>query len=358
MPAREYRQTETKLYHRAALILAAVIIVVVLTPCIAHAGCEGDIELLQAVAAAYRTNCDAIKTWQGQASISSVKDIRDSEHQELVHTVSFAYSQRQNASRWEMRTIESRYTLDGRETPAPDAGCYYGMLKGDRYYKHFMRESDPEHTCRTLKVYRRRTALVEMLTSGFDPMYFLTDGSEPHDRRLMFLYDNAQNPKMSGHYVITRNGTQVQVEESSPPAQNVTRYTYDLAKSGNLIEELSEFPSGSIRFGYVYEQTDGIWLPKSVIYESTSRRPGATESAEALVTTSKKRFEWTATILNKALPPDAFSLAKLGIQPGDEIVDYAREIRFVYTSDEGIENPQGAAPVSRPRQSRPVRFTR
>ncbi len=349
------QRKEMKLGHRVILTFATLTITMALSPTVTRAEFEGDIELLRAVATAYRANYDAIKTWQGEARIHLLRDIGDSEHQELVNIVSFAYSQRGNASRWNIRTIKSRYTLDGRKISAPDAGCYSGMLKGDLYYRRIVPLSQPEDVRGTLQIYKRTYALAEMLNSGFDPMYFLTDGSEPHDQRLLFLCENSQNPQMSGHYTITRNEDHVRLEESSPHNNCVTRLVYDLSQGGNLIEEYGSSPGGAIRFEYTYEQHDGAWVVKALAYENTSCQPGPSEDTAPIVMTLKKHFEWTTNTVNRPLSSDAFSLTTLGIRPGDRIVDHVRQIRFAYISDKGIEEPQDATPAPGLKRHRPAR---
>ncbi len=355
----ERRHTVRNLQHHVILIIAAVIATVSSAPNVAIAQFEGNIELLRTVAATYKANRQAIQTWQAEARIHSIWEVGDSHHQERIDVVSFAYSQAQGASRWNIRTVQGRLTLPDQNEEDPGAAGYRaGMLKEDRYYAYEVFDFQAENAPPRLLINERREATRDMISdAGFDPMFHLTLGGESVDRRLLFLYENAHNPKMSGHYVITRDGSRVQVKATSPgrDKESVNASVYDLSKGGNRVEFHHSSDDIVSDWEYTYERHDGAWVLKSLTRDDTSREHGPGEDADPIVTTRKKSIEWTTNVINEPLAPDTFSLARLGVRPGDTVLDYIASIRFPYVQGMKIEGARGKALAPR-RRSRPIRM--
>jgi hypothetical protein len=204
----------------------------------------------------------------------------------------------------------------------------------------------------------RQEATQDMISgAGFDPMFYLTLGGESVDRRLLFLHENAHNPRMSGHHVITRNGSRVQVKVTSPGRNKelANASVYDLSRGGNRVEYHHSSDNVASDWKYTYERHDGAWVLKSLTRADTSREHGPGEDAGPIMTTMKKSIEWTTNVVNEPLAPDAFSLDKLGVRPGDTVLDYMANIRFPYVQGMKIEGAQGKALAPRPR-SRPIRI--
>jgi hypothetical protein len=103
------------------------------------------------------------------------------------------------------------------------------------------------------------------------------------------------------------------------PTDGFNRHTISLSQGCNPVvyDAIQEESTWQCR--WTWEKRDAVWLPAS--WSKTERQPG-------------RSSEWKVTfaehVVNQKLPDDAFSLATLGLQPGDEIHDMRTQKRSKY----------------------------
>ena len=142
----------------------------------------------------------------------------------------------------------------------------------------------------------------------------------------MFLYDGANNPKLSEWYV-KRVGDFVTLEVQFGENNNkIEKYVFDLSSAGNLVEYYNKTPSAENTREYTYEEKSGVWILKSF------KRTNITHREDADLR-STRTINWSKSVVNVPFEEDEFTLEKLGLKYGDDIHDHNLGGRYKY---EGI----------------------
>jgi len=192
------------------LNFAVLIIVVHLTSPLCLAIIKGDKELLKIVALKHKANFESILTWKSEAFEERTSTQGDSYNYMLKSKFTLAYDQLQNAVRWNMEPQEHHAEKNGVRFKPSLSRYNSGMITDQASYTYRCSGTDAKGN----EVYRVIIAgpergVKEAAHSGLDPRYFYNDAGIIHIySRLMFLYEHANNPKLTERYV-KREGNHV-----------------------------------------------------------------------------------------------------------------------------------------------------
>jgi len=297
-----------------------------------EAAVVGDVELLQRLAVQHRANTESIVTWTGEASISYAGRRGDNYVREMQNNMSFAFGRTQDAVRWNRQTKRSLFRIDGKERQDPDAGYSAGMLKGGRFYRYAVPEDVKNQQWQYLHIQQPNDYARQMNTLDFDPRDFLKDHGEPLYDRLMFLYRNASSPGLVD-WRVSQSGSLVTVEARFDSGNSVNRYVFDVARGANLVSYYSRV-TGEEKREYDYENKGGIWVLKAAKWSHVYKQDNVNVS-------DTQEVEFSKNVVNEPLAPDEFALVKLGVRPGDWVIDTLSQVRFKYMEDimKGSELP-------------------
>jgi len=321
------RRGESRIGNRGPCFvvgLACASIALLGQPVSALAAVHGDAELLRAVAMQNKANNEAILTWKGNVIIHDSAKRTDGYDREVERKASFAFGRVEDAVRWCMDTSVVRCIVEGKSVPDPEAGYYGGMLKDDRYYNYKIYEKEKPYKWHHLVIFDKKRATGEMFALNFDPTYFLKHHGADIPERLMFLYKEANNPKLHD-WSVTRDGNLVTVE--TRPDGNVNRYVFDLSKGGSMVSYYGKDAKDEEKWTYDFEKKGEVWVLKAV--DQTHEYA----MSAGVKVSSRKRVEWIDNIVNESLDPDEFTFDKLGVKPGDLVHDTLSGVVFRYKEE-------------------------
>lgn len=300
-------------------------------PCLSG-GIKGDKELLKTVALSHKANFESILTWKGEAfeERRSTKKVDNYDYM-LDSKLSFSYDQLQNAVRWNREPQEYHLEYKG-ESFSDDTFFEYNsaMITEKASYTYRMSGTD-ENGNKTFRVIidEPYKGVRKIGNKGFDPQYFFSDaGNNNIYKRLMFLYENADNPKLTERHV-KREGDLVimTLEKTVEGGIRTERQVFDLSAGGNLVEFYNSGPTYENHREYEFEEKSGVWILKSykklniTHHEDGPRR-------------STRTIKWSNSVVNVPLEEDEFTMEKLGVKPGDYIQDNKIGMMYKY----GIDN--------------------
>ena len=312
--------------------LAVSIIIVLLRPfpCLSG-GIKGDKELLKTVALMHKANFDSILTWKGEA----IEERRSSKKEDnydfmLKSKATFAYDQLQNSVRWNREPQEYHSKYKGESYSHTSFRYNSAIITDNSSYTYRMSGEDTNgnETYRVIldEPYK---GVQRIGNKGFDPRYFFNyDGSYDFYKHLIFLYENADNPKMAERHV-KREGDLVimTLEKTVENGIRTKKDVFDLSAGGNLIECYSSGPTYENHREYEYEERSGVWVLKSYKQSNiTHHEDGDLKSTRVI--------NWSNSVVNVPFEEDEFTIEKLGVKPGDYIQDNKIGIMYNYGIDD------------------------
>ncbi|NQT02674.1 MAG: hypothetical protein HQ580_11670, partial [Planctomycetes bacterium] len=230
---------------KANLITFTIVVSLTSLPCLA--GIKGDKELLKTVALRHKANFESILTWKGEAfeERRSTKKV-DNYNYMLDSKLTFSYDQLQNAVRWNREPQEFRSEYKGESFS--DTFFEYNSAiiteKASYTYRKSGTDQNGNITFRVM-IDEPSKGVRKIGNKGFDPRYFFSDaGNNNIYKRLMFLYENADNPKLTERHV-KREGDLVimTLEKTVEGGIRTERQVFDLSAGGNLVEFYSSGPT-------------------------------------------------------------------------------------------------------------------
>jgi hypothetical protein len=278
------------------------------------------LEILNVVVQEHRANLGRIRTWAGTATIAD----RIKYQQKLVASTDFAIDfvvdRVGDAYRWNRKTLQAMAVDNGKElTTAPaELRLEGGMRKGDDFYRNGPRTA--QATGQIVNVNGANAINLGPASTDFDPLYYLTDYGMNLAERFQYFYEYSGSP--SFNWKTEHRGNRVIVQ--SEVAVSINRYVVDLSRGATLAEsyQLTRDDSGNevqeSKFTFECENVAGVWVPKRVTFYNEDR---------IRETRLDRTIDYQTQHVNGPLSDDAFSLAALGVRPGDEIVDMRSGVR-------------------------------
>ena len=289
------------------------------------AAIEGDVELLKRTALMIREDHDRIQYWQGSAVIES--HMLDLDGNLLSHKKSRAQywtSTDVNAVRWSMvyDDFKNRATANDVLYTGETGKTWDEMIKGDRFYRYRDYFTTPTGERKNgLTIWPRTKPRRNAYTTTFDPYWYLTNKGMDMCERLLFFYDEVDNPRLTPQK-IWQTGSLVFAETKSK--ERTTTYTLDHAKGGNLIEYVNRSSTGIERTTWKYEEKDGVWVPKEffLTHKVSDDSYGFGERWHKVI--------FIKNVVNVPIDPSEFTLESLGLKPGERISDTIQATRYYY----------------------------
>jgi hypothetical protein len=305
-------------------IVLAIIVLLRPFPCLSG-GIKGDRELLKTVAQKHKANFESILTWKGEAfeERRSTKKV-DNYSYMLKSKITFVYDRSRYASRWNREPQEFHAEVNGESFSGTFAKYNSAMItrKAACTYRKSGTDQYGNDTFRVI-VYEPRDGVRKIGNQGFDPRYFFNNaGRYDLYEHLMLLYENADNPKLTERHV-KRQGDHVimTLEKVVEDGIRTEKQVYDLSAGGNMVEFYNSGPTCENHREYEYEEKSGVWIMKSY------KRLNITHHEDGILR-STRTVRWSNSVVNVPFEEDEFTLAKLGLRPGDLI--QANQIGVMY----------------------------
>ena len=285
---------------------------------------KGDIELLKVIADGYEANLQKLKTWQGQASITSSVSMgsgQEAVHRQGKYKADFLVDRTLDAVRWTWFTLEETEYKEGQKTTS-GLNPMAGVSKGECDYVLFYHGYGQPFERRNLNIYPRDRWPKHFQGFGFDPMYILKEITlVPIPEILRSSYEQANSPKVSPTTIV-REGDIVTFQKGLEGIIN--RYVFDLAKGCSVLECYNSSPGhGETYWKLDYEKLAGVFVIKTISLVYEHKRPD-------LKGTSKRMAVLTNAMVNAPIDEAEFSVGKLGLKPGDTIRDTRTNIEYIF----------------------------
>ncbi|MBI9015773.1 MAG: hypothetical protein JEZ07_00795 [Phycisphaerae bacterium] len=284
---------------------------------------EGDLDLLKKTATMIKENKESIRYWQGSAKIERLWEENGNITRREEYSAEFWFSKKQEASRWSMSNDKLDILDDaGKLIAGEKRERHNEMKRGNRFYryKNYYTIDNGERK-KSLTIWPLSEADQSTYTTTFDPMWYLTNKKRDLAVRLMFYYHEANNPELSD-VKVWQEGDLVILEATS--GDLIDRHTFDISKSGALIQYIGIGGKNIEDRNWSYEQHNGVWVPKTFFYTmETIMKYGGTK-----INSYKVRF--ANNQINETIPDSEFELESLGVKNGDDVSDTILKTGYYY----------------------------
>lgn len=301
-------------------------------------GIEGDVELLKFIADGYENSWEKVRTWGGSATIAfedfngKVEQTPSSGWRRHKQT-EFLLDRDSKMTRWNARVEE--VILDAGKEQQKSPFDYSGIIKPQQAYQMFY-DIKNEKKIRTLEVLSPDGVIRTIGGFTFDPVYILQHEVYP-DLPLMlrFYYENSHDPAI-GECSVVRDGDIVKFEVSLPmedtDQKTINRFVFDLSKGCNLLEFEALGVETDVRWQIDYERVDDVFIIKGLSNSYVCKVPGNESHSQMKALLVNK-------MVNKPVNPTEFEFDKIGLRPGDRILD--RMVgELVYTWKDEYDTPE------------------
>lgn len=301
---------------KASFITFTIIVLLTPLPCLSG-GIKGDKELLMTVALRHKANLESILTWKGEAfeERRTTKKVDNYDYM-LDSKLTFSYDQLQNSVRWNREPQEFRAESKGKSFSSTFSWYNSAIIteKASYTYRKSGTDENGNITFRVI-IDEPYKGVRKIGNKGFDPRYFFSDGGDNTYKRLMFLYENADNPKLTERH-IKREGDLVimTLEKTVEGVIRTERQVFDLSAGGNLVEFYNSGSTYENHREYEYEEKSGVWILKSYKRLNITHREDGSHR-------STRTIKWSNSVVNAPLDEDEFTIEKLGVKHGDYIQD-------------------------------------
>lgn len=308
---------------------------------------EGDPELLRMTARAMKDNIGRVGSWQGRSQVESIHEDAIGIIQQEKSLYEFIYSRKEEATRWKW-TGQERYIRKDEEAklspinwPAYDTKSE--MRKGEGFYicasDYITNEREKQNS---LVILPKEKAEEGVYSYSFDPMWYLkgrvADDTDDLSEMLMFFYKKANDPNFAPDNLlkVKRDGNLVVFDTGLEGLIN--RYTFDLSKSGFIVEYYGESNEGVELRKWSYEKLNGIWIPKSF---SLDHKTWSNTKTKSIKTRLYRKVNFLESILNEQIPSSEFSLDKIGVTVGTPVSDHLLGLFYYYGGNKKflLDNP-------------------
>jgi len=310
----------SRVWHcRVPSVLALALGLLIPSTCLG--GMAGDKELFLLVAAGFKANMENVRSWKGQATVEmqTAGDPGGSGTRRKA-SADFVYDRDTEAVRWAWRQTEG--VRDGKaETPY----VARGMLHRNRIYRLSLMRLDEPPAAALLRIDPRPEGPVPVAAWGdeFHPMAHFKQIGHDTPRIMEWYYENADNPKIIGGS-IKKEGTLITVEVGDHAVVN--RYVFDTAQGCNLVSYYAKDSAVEESHSFSYAAVDGVFLPASATHKNVNTSGNAPRTMTVNV-------EFDKNVVNASVGAEEFTLEKLGVRPGDRIVDTVANINYLYKQE-------------------------
>lgn len=293
-------------------------------------------DLLRLIADGYEDNLSRLRTWTGsavrEASSEGDKPVNYLERLDFIlDRDQEAYLWRGNRTR---ESGESRKQITELNSGMNKEGYTYKMdFLGDRSgnYSKILRG--------TLLIYSEENFPKGIFTPSFDPIWMLTSKLSMNGglfKKLRGVADFIENNLIpEGSYEIIREGSKVKIilyrilDKVNVDKNRFTVYVFDLKKGYSLLESHSKDADGELHYVLDYEEHNGVFVPNKITARLVSGEYKIDDTRNITITTKS---------VNEKIPPSEFQFEKLGLRPGDYILDHSvGGIRYQWKTSDVLE---------------------
>lgn len=299
----------------------------------ARAEWVGDGELLRNVASAHRANKDAIRTWEGEATVTSTdSDVAGKNGVLNTAHVSFAYDRDIPALHWAWAYERCVRTDNGNEHDVA-LGRNEGILKSGTFYQldpasRFDGDRNVRYLIRAADELRHGH-----MSDNFDPFVYFSPHAATIEQRFEGLHELwTKRTSASSGWTITSDGDMATVEtrRNLDEGEAVNRYRINTACSCMLASYESFDPELQQSIEIEYDNVDGIFVPRTFLLSLKYLKTDRVVSHQ---------IHWTRNVLNHPLDENEFSLTGLGARSGDHVEDTRARVRFTFRPDDERYRP-------------------
>ncbi|HEX7379444.1 MAG TPA: hypothetical protein VF278_20140 [Pirellulales bacterium] len=282
------------------------------------AGIKGDVGLLRTTVDAYRDNLRRLKSWQARIELTRLtrKSVLPRESRA---TIDFSYDRSRDSTTWHWSPDESAPNPGPPGSPLdPITGVRSKELGGSAHIGLIPRRSESEP--RVAQVFPEGQLKPGLGAEEFDPLLFFTNQQEIG--AMLDHYIEVADGARVNHTSVRRERDVVILDVDTP--KRLTRFEFDLTKSGNLTFFLSDAKDTQGRLGEwrcEYAHIAGVWVPDKVTRHRLNR--GTREEMDIT-------YRWLENKVNVPVAAEAFSLERLGARPGDIVADNRAGVEFTY----------------------------
>ena len=293
---------------------------------------SADVDRIKILAEANRKNRASIRTWSGKFEIlDERKGIHEFGGQEIEERSKrgigeFAYDADREALRWNRETVSHKGKQGGKSA---DLFAYKnsGMLADGAFHTY---ERQPEEEDQPHRVLIQDKARIADRPRGesFHPMEdaFWLEGM-PADGWLAQLAGSSED--YLSHWSLDVQGEEIALVMTGTDNAFTLTYKFDTSKGGNLVlvDQHSNTGPFSNKVEYEYEEVSGCYVP--LRWVETEENDGEFQMRERRI---------LAAQVNQPLDDSAFTLAAMGVQPGDLVMDTRADLHYVYKNP-SLEKP-------------------
>ncbi|MEM9252065.1 MAG: hypothetical protein AAGB29_06915 [Planctomycetota bacterium] len=275
----------------------------------------GEVDALTEVIEGFEQNQQALRTWQGSATIKRWKHSDD----KLVgeSEVDFISDRSNDAIAWK-RTVLAVPSEDPEDFEPYETS---GMLSDGRIVWVAPRTREDRHDRdgqpHGVNVHVREPEAgprpLIATDDAFNPGLYFNPVVNNTPQTLRFYLQNRHNPDMYPA-TVTRQGSRVVLEITNPTEPHnkiINRYTFDLSSGFNLVESYFESEGNRTATTTKYQLVNKVYVP--AVSTTVSQRGSQTiRKVETLFTSNR---------VNEPIPADAFTLEGIGVRDGDYILD-------------------------------------
>lgn len=319
-------------------------ILIVVFWCVAATVCSGqelsDTDLLRLIADGYEDNLTRLRTWTGSAVREAFDEGGEGEGDvKWSERLEFLADRDQKANLWRGNRI--RQSEEINQTIELNSG----MNKGGYTYKmDFLGDRSGNYSDLrrgTLLIYNEEVFPKGIFTPSFDPIRELTvtlgvDGQLGGALRV-WADDIENNPGPEGSYQIIREDSKVtlilySIDDAGKVNKNCfSLYAFDLKKGYSLVESHDLDAQGDeSHWTLDYEEHNGVYVPNKITAKLVDGKNKSSAIRNILLSTKS---------VNEEIPSSEFQFEKLGLHPGDYILDHsAGGLRYRWKAFDVIED--------------------
>ena len=299
---------------------------------------------LAQIAATYRQNRSAIKTWSGSGQVLFTQgEALGYDRSTSNSMVSFDWSADPEAVRWSWNRQESQAVKDGEEVSMGllHRSC---LLRDETFYEYFVGNDDMSNQL--------------ILRSGDDGQNLrYTDHINPIDlitvqgRDIDRVLESYMHPDRIDDSDFLKSDGSIVLFHAEFSSGDTFDYAFDLSKGGNLVDYVVHTNRYHSHFSYEYSEVDGVFVPVDVTYERNNIGPQGPGELQF-----RRQTRLTEVSVNQPMSPDLFTVEALGVKEGDVVQDTRIGLTYTYgASDQVLE---GLGATTEPLAASPSASTR